>query len=80
MNSDTEDECLMELDVYVDNDSQKINDLFLFQYLLRHKDRPYGDGGNNMVKVERSVPTDAPANETAVYDPSNYLKDLGDIS
>ena len=63
MNSDSEDVCLMELDVYVDNDSQKIDDLFLFQYLLRHKDRPYGDGGNQMVKVERSVPTDTPANQ-----------------
>jgi len=51
----------MELDVYIDNDTKKNDDLFLFQYLLRHKDRPYGDGGNQMVKVERSVPSVVPA-------------------
>jgi hypothetical protein len=60
--TDLDDECLVELDVYVDNDTQKNENLFLFQYLLRHKDRPYGDGDNSMVKVERSVPNVMAAN------------------
>ena len=79
--TDSDDECLMELDVYVDNDSKKNEDLFLFQYLLRHKDRPYGDGGNQMTKVERSVPNSTPPHqEIGNYDPSSDLKELGDIS
>jgi hypothetical protein len=71
----------MELDVYVDNDSAKNENLFLFQYLLRNKDRPYGDGGNTLAKVERSVPSLIPQNQEAeMYDPSSDLKELGDIS
>ena len=43
---DSDDECLMELDAYIDSNTDRSSNLFMFQYLLRHKDRPYGDGNN----------------------------------
>ena len=65
---DSEDECIMELDAYIDNDVNKCDNLFMFQYLLRHKDRPYGDGNNHLTKVERSLPEQVNKQEA-----NNYL-------
>lgn len=45
---ENEDECLMELDVYIDSFQQ---DLHILQYPLRPADRPYGDHGH-LVKVD----------------------------
>ena len=56
-----DDECLFELDVYVNGNNKAEEDLFVFQYPLRKKDRPYGDAGNQLLKIERSVP---PKNES----------------
>lgn len=48
---------------------------------MRNKDRPYGDGGNEMVKVERSVVKDKNLKKDGFnYDPNDDLKELGDIS
>ena len=43
-----EDECFLELDVYVKNTG---DNLHLFQYPLRPSDRPYGDGNNHLKDV-----------------------------
>ena len=54
---ESEDECLMELDVYIDNMQE---DLHILQYPLRPADRPYGDHGP-LVKVDQMG--EGPSNE-----------------
>ena len=54
---ESEDECLMELDVYIDNLQE---DLHILQYPLRPADRPYGDHGP-LVKVDQMG--EGPSNE-----------------
>ena len=54
---ESEDECLMELDVYIDNQQE---DLHILQYPLRPADRPYGDHGP-LVKVDQMG--EGPSNE-----------------
>ena len=56
MENESDDECLFELDVYINGDKQIEEDLFVFQYPMRKKDRPYGDAGNQLLKIERSIP------------------------
>ena len=54
---ESEDECLMELDVYIDNLQE---DLHILQYPLRPADRPYGDHGP-LIKVDQMG--EGPSNE-----------------
>ena len=54
---ESEDECLMEMDVYIQPLQQ---DLHVLQYPLRPADRPYGDHGS-LMKVEQIG--EGPSNE-----------------
>ena len=48
--SDSDSDCYMELDVFAAN-TQASQGLHLFQYPLRHKERPYQDKNNSLAKV-----------------------------
>lgn len=51
--AESDDECLHEIDVVMGLPDQS-TELYLFQYPLRPSNRPYGDGGNNLIKVMKS--------------------------
>lgn len=51
---DPDDECTMELPVYINCSQESSDQLHMFQYPLRPNDRPYGDQGD-LVRIEHNT-------------------------